>query len=128
MRVKHVHDFIAFLASLATGVAFSFMYPLTISMGIFMLCCALWLIITSGLMVVEQGYSLDPRIARSSVGGLLLLISAIVIAASMELDIRLTSLIFIALMALIAVYVYVLSKKTQQGAFRRGLLAQSSKK
>lgn len=63
-------------------------------------------------MAVEHEYSLDPRIARSSIGGILLIISVLVIVISMGLDIRSTSLLSIALIALITIYVYALSKKT----------------
>lgn len=110
-RVGLIHDFMAFLASLAVGVFVSFTQPLVTSLGVFLLCFSIWLLATSMLVRAEHRVALDPGISRASLGGVLLLVSTLMIASYAGLEARITALLTIAIIAIVTLYVYNLSRK-----------------
>lgn len=110
-RVGLLQDFLAFLACLAVGIAASFAYPLATSLGVFVMCYALWLVFTSPLAKPERRAALDPRVSRASLGGLLLVVSTALILASAGLDLRVVALALIAVAAAATIYVHHLARK-----------------
>lgn len=106
-----IHDFMAFLASLAIGILVSFTQPLVTSFSVFMLSFSIWLLATSTLARAEHKAVLDPGISRASLGGMLLLTSTLLIAYYAGLEARVIALLTITVVAALTVYVYYLSRR-----------------
>lgn len=109
--VNSLHDFLAFLVCLAIGIIMSFTQTLTISLSAFLLAYATWLLTTSPLVRVGYRATLDPRISRASLGGILLLVSMVTTATSVQLEVRFTALLAILIVAGLVLYIYTLSRK-----------------
>lgn len=110
IEIRLIHDFIAFLLSILLGIALSFSYSMTISLGAFIMAFSLWLLISSYIMQVDFKYALDPRLSRSSVGSLLLLISIPTILVDFRIEARLLAFIIIVAVVLLVLHLYYMSK------------------
>lgn len=111
MRIKLVHDLIAFLIAFLTGIIVSYYYPYRTSMGVLLFIFSTWLITTSYFMVLDLKHALDPRLARSSTGSILMVISLIMILLDMGVESRMMSIIIVlAIIALIVNNQYLSSR------------------
>lgn len=113
IEIQLIHDFIAFLLSMLVGITLSFSYSMMISLGAFMMAYSLWLLTSSYVMKVSFKYSLDPRLSRSSMGSLLLLISIPIILMDFRIEARLLVSTVIVAVVLIVLNLYCMSRKTR---------------
>lgn len=113
MRIKLVHDLISFLLSVLLGVFVSYYQPVLTSLGVSLLTFSMWLVISCYFMRVESKYALDPRLARSSAGSILALISLVMILTEMGLESRVIGIITIVAIIVLVLNIYLLSNKTK---------------
>ncbi|MEM0325529.1 MAG: hypothetical protein QW733_00660 [Desulfurococcaceae archaeon] len=113
LKIRFIHDFIAFIICLMIGVALTYVYPVVLSIALFILFYGFWLLITSHVMHVEHVYALSPRITRSSLASLLVLISISVILRTIHLEIRLALITFLMVLMILAIYIYYVSKHSR---------------
>lgn len=111
LKLKLIHDFLALVICLIIGVVLTYIYPLILSIGIFIMCYGLWLMATSYVMNIAQEHALSPRISRASLGAILVLTSTLLITTSMKFETRIVIILFLIVMALLAINMYYLSKK-----------------
>ncbi|MEM4718301.1 MAG: hypothetical protein QXE81_06060, partial [Desulfurococcaceae archaeon] len=95
------------------GIALTYVYPVALSIAIFILFYGSWLLITSYIMHIEHVYALNPRVARSSLASILVLISTLVILRAIHLEIRLAIITFLIVLMILAIYIYYLSKHSR---------------
>ncbi|MEZ0394599.1 MAG: hypothetical protein ABWK00_06125 [Desulfurococcaceae archaeon] len=105
-----IHDFIALVVSLAIGVVASYWAPLWASASLAVFSFGAWLLLTGPLARAGRGRFVDRRVARAGAGAALALLSEPAFLASLALDARTIALLFLFSAALLAVYVYLVSR------------------
>lgn len=118
MIIKIIHDFIAFLIALAIGIFASYYNPLLTSIGIFLIVFSSWLIASSYFMKPGVKYFFDPRIARSALGSLLVIISILMISVDHGLDARSIGILVIIAIIALTINVYVLDKRVKRSPLK----------
>ncbi|MEM1606024.1 MAG: hypothetical protein QW816_04085 [Desulfurococcaceae archaeon] len=111
IKIMFIHDFIVCIICLVIGIALTYIYPAGFSIAIFMLFYGFWLLITSSIMHIEHVYALNPRVARSSLASILILISMLIISRAIHLEIRLAMIAFLIALIILIIYIYYLSRR-----------------
>lgn len=112
MKIKLVHDLISFLLSVLLGLIVSYYQPVLTSLGVLLFTFSAWLVISCYFMQVDFKHALDPRLARSSVGSILALISLVMILVDLGLESRIIGAITIIVIIALVLNIHYLSKKT----------------
>lgn len=111
MKIRLIHDLVAFLVTSLIGILVSFYYSFMFSLGVFIGAFSIWLILSCYFITVDFKYALDPRLSRISIGSILLLISLGITLIFLGLESRIIAIVIIIAIILLIMNIYYLSKK-----------------
>lgn len=108
--MRAVYDFIALMLAALVGVVSSYTLPLTSSVSTFLAVCGIWLLVTGPMIPSLKNFGVSGRVARSSLGGILITVAAALHLYSVGAEARLILIAVLVIAIAVTLYLYKLPR------------------
>lgn len=108
--MKAIYDFIALMLAALIGIVSSYVLSPASSISTFLAVCGMWLLVTGPVVPSLKSFGVSRRVARSSLGGILVVVAASLHLYSVGAEARLILVAVVVIVIAITLYLYNLPK------------------